>query len=74
MQRTLTTKSVRCFTGLCATKRCCFGSKVKDLDRLVVVAAALKLTAAWPGGTPGLGGSSRDKAGTVWYYRTGRVW
>ena len=34
----------------------------------------VKLAAACPGGTPGVGGSSRDKVRTVQYYRMGRVW
>jgi hypothetical protein len=34
----------------------------------------VKLAAACPWGTPGVGGSSRDEVRTVQYYRMGRVW
>jgi hypothetical protein len=51
-----------------------FGSEVEDLDRLVVIAAGLKLAAVCAGGRHAWAGSSRDKVRTVQHYRMGRVW
>jgi len=51
-----------------------FRMEVGDLDRFAVVAAGWSWRQPVPGGTPGMGGSSRDKVRAVRHYRTGRAW
>jgi transposase len=51
-----------------------FRMEVRDLRSLRCRSSGVKLAAACPWGTPGVGGSSRDKVRTVRHCRTGRAW
>jgi hypothetical protein len=51
-----------------------FRMEVRDLHRLRCRSSGVKLAAACPWGTLGMGGSSRDEVRAVRHYRTGRAW